>query len=114
MGDVEGKTSPRRSSPTEFCPDLEQMNLKRAETSFPFGSLIVESFYTNVFTKPKESYPKSTQLGITLFSGYLACVICAIVSHPADSLVLQIEKKGNQESRWDRSQMRFFFFFRSD
>ncbi|CAN0335629.1 unnamed protein product, partial [Laminaria digitata] len=43
--------------------------------------------YTHVFTEPKDSYGKSTQLTVTFASGYLAGVICAIVSHPADTVV---------------------------
>jgi hypothetical protein len=42
---------------------------------------IVQLFYTHVFTEPKETYSKPTQ------SGYLTGVVCAIDSHPADSLV---------------------------
>jgi hypothetical protein len=53
---------------------------------FFFFEKVVEAFYTHVFTAPKESYAKSTQLGITFASGYLAGVICAIVSHPADTV----------------------------
>lgn len=101
------QTSPQGSFPTAFGPALAQMQANAAETRFPFGSLvplwgrqipytitkflmfekIVESFYTHIFTKPKESYDKPTQLGITFASGYLAGIGCAIVSHPADSLV---------------------------
>jgi len=55
--------------------------------SFFFFELIVQTFYRKVFTNPKETYSKATQLGITFASGYAAGVICAIVSHPADSLV---------------------------
>jgi len=91
------------------------MNAKKAETGFPFASVvplwsrqipytmakfyfferIVRWFYANVFTSPKDSYSKPTQLGITFASGYLAGIICAIVSHPADTLVSQRGKKDN-------------------
>lgn len=59
--------------------------------------MCVEAFYTHVFTQPKESYDSATQLGIVFASGYLAGVICAVVSHPADSLVSlmgKVENKG--------------------
>jgi solute carrier family 25 phosphate transporter 3 len=66
----------------------------------PFSDLkkqkIVETFYTHIFTKPKDSYDKSTQLGITFTSGYIAGVICAIVSHPADSVVSLMGKAENK------------------
>lgn len=57
---------------------------------------IVQQFYTRVFTEPKDSYGKTTQLGVTFASGYLSGIICAIVSHPADSLVSQLGKPQNK------------------
>lgn len=48
--------------------------------------------YTHVFTKPKNSYSKTTQLGITFAAGYLAGIICAVVSHPGDSIVSLMAK----------------------
>jgi len=63
---------------------------------FFFFEKIVQLFYTKVFTEPKETYSKSTQLGITFASGYLAGVVCAIVSHPADSLVSLLGKAENK------------------
>lgn len=48
--------------------------------------------YTHVFTKPKTDYSKMTQLGITFAAGYLAGIICAVVSHPGDSIVSLMAK----------------------
>lgn len=56
----------------------------------------MEAFYTHVFTSPKDSYSKPTQLSITFASGYLAGIVCAIVSHPADSLVSLMGKVENR------------------
>lgn len=63
---------------------------------FFFFEKIVQLFYTHVFPEPKETYSKGTQLGVTFASGYLAGVVCAIVSHPADSLVSQLGKATNK------------------
>jgi len=63
---------------------------------FFFFEKIVQLFYTHVFTAPKETYSKTTQLGVTFGSGYLAGVVCAIVSHPADSLVSLLGKAENK------------------
>lgn len=63
---------------------------------FFFFESIVAMFYDNIFTAPRETYGKPTQLGITFASGYLAGVICAIVSHPADSLVSLMGKEANK------------------
>lgn len=116
MVKVKIQTSPKGTFPTAFGPALKEMQLRKAETRFPFGSVTplwsrqipytmakfyffektVELFYTYVFTAPKDSYSKSTQLGITFASGYLAGVICAIVSHPADNLVSLLGKAENK------------------
>lgn len=51
---------------------------------------IVEKMYANIFTKPKNEYSKATQLGVTFASGYLAGIFCAVVSHPADTMVSKL------------------------
>ena len=63
---------------------------------FFFFEYIVGLFYTHVFTKPKNEYSKPTQLGVTFASGYLAGVVCAVVSHPADSIVSLMGKPANR------------------
>lgn len=59
---------------------------------------VVNMFYSNIFTKPKSEYGKSTQLMITFMSGYIAGVFCAIVSHPADTMVSILNKRSSNES----------------
>jgi len=54
---------------------------------------VVQMFYTNVFTREKSSYGKGTQLGVTFMSGYIAGVFCAIISHPADTMVSILNKR---------------------
>ncbi|KAF5316496.1 hypothetical protein D9619_006362 [Psilocybe cf. subviscida] len=116
MAKVKIQTSPPGTFPIGFGAALAEMSRTKVETRFPFGSLvplwsrqipytmakffffekIVELFYQNVFTAPKETYGKGTQLGVTFASGYLAGVVCAIVSHPADSIVSQLGKASNK------------------
>ena len=104
---VRVQTSAVGTFPTEFGAALAEMQKNKAKYNWPFGSvsalwcrqipytmakffffeLVVSAFYTHVFTKPKSDYSKGTQLGITFASGYIAGVVCAIVSHPADTLV---------------------------
>jgi len=50
----------------------------------------VEAFYKHVFTKPKHEYSKGTQLSVTFTSGYIAGVLCALVSQPADTMVSKL------------------------
>jgi len=54
----------------------------------------VQMAYTNVFKKPKNEYSKPTQLFVTFCSGYSAGVFCAIISHPADTMVSIMNKTG--------------------
>jgi len=116
MVKVKVQTAPKGTFPTGFGAAWAQMSAQKAETGFPYRSLvplwsrqvpytvakffffekIVQLFYTHVFTKPKYSYSKGTQLGVTFSSGYAAGVICAIVSHPADSLVSLLGKPANK------------------
>jgi len=117
MVKVKVQTSPKGTFPVPFGPAWSQMNAQRAETGFPYRSIVplwsrqipytvakffffekvVQLFYTHVFTQPKETYSKTTQLGVTFASGYTAGVICAIVSHPADSVVSLLGKPSNKE-----------------
>ena len=48
---------------------------------------IVEMIYKYAIPQPKEQCSKGLQLGISFAGGYVAGVLCAIVSHPADNLV---------------------------
>jgi solute carrier family 25 phosphate transporter 3 len=52
----------------------------------------VEAIYTHVVPKPRADCSKSEQLMVTFAAGYIAGVFCAIVSHPADSVVSLINK----------------------
>ncbi|KAH9052596.1 mitochondrial carrier protein [Lactarius vividus] len=116
MTKVKIQTSPAGTFPVPFGAAWSEMARTSAETRFPFGSLvplwsrqipytmakffcfekIVQLFYTRVFTEPKDSYSKPTQLGVTFASGYLSGIVCAVVSHPADSLVSQLGKPQNK------------------
>lgn len=113
MVKVKVQTSPPGTFPTALGPAIAAM---RADPSlnFPFGSvvplwsrqipytmakffffeMVKEQFYKSVFTAPKESYSSGTHLGITFASGYIAGVACAIVSHPADTIVSKMSKSG--------------------
>ena len=68
-------------------------------TMVKFGAFenTVIAFYKYVFTKPKSEYSKATQLSITFASGYLAGIFCAIVSHPADTMVSKLNKQKSDQ-----------------
>lgn len=66
-------------------------------TMVKFGAFenTVKACYKYIWTAPRETYSKSTQLMITFLSGYWAGIFCAIVSHPADTMVSILNKKAN-------------------
>ncbi|EPY29566.1 solute carrier family 25 (mitochondrial phosphate transporter), member 3 [Strigomonas culicis] len=114
MVKVKVQTSPKGTFPTKMLSAMSTMRADPA-SGFPYKSLvplwcrqipytmakfyfferIVRMFYEYVFTQPKSDYSKTTQLSITFASGYIAGVVCAIVSHPADTLVSARGKAAN-------------------
>lgn len=60
-----------------------------SDTMMKFASFetIVEMIYKYAIPTPKEHCSKNKQLGVSFAAGYVAGVLCAIVSHPADNLV---------------------------
>jgi solute carrier family 25 (mitochondrial phosphate transporter), member 3 len=95
------------SFPNEFVPALREMIVNRKKYNFPFGSLgpvwgrqipgtIVNFFtfenavsiiYASMGNFSKSDYTPTQQLGVTVLAGYIAGVCCAVVSHPADSII---------------------------
>merc|ERR1712179_329362 len=53
----------------------------------------VEALYANVVPKPRDQCTKGEQLVVTFAAGYIAGVFCAIVSHPADTIVSKLNQK---------------------
>ncbi|RKP03732.1 hypothetical protein CXG81DRAFT_9167 [Caulochytrium protostelioides] len=116
MVKVKVQTSVPGTFPTGFGAAVAAMNADKIATRFPFGSLVplwsrqipytmakfycfekaVQLTYRHLFTAPKETYSTGTQLGITFGCGYAAGVVCAIVSHPADSIVSLMSKPANK------------------
>jgi solute carrier family 25 phosphate transporter 3 len=52
----------------------------------------VEALYKHVVPKPRAECTKGEQLIVTFAAGYIAGVFCAIVSHPADTIVSYMNK----------------------
>ncbi|BFZ10857.1 hypothetical protein BsWGS_13896 [Bradybaena similaris] len=56
----------------------------------------VEVLYKYVVPKPRSECTKPEQLVVTFAAGYIAGVFCAIVSHPADTIVSKLnQQKGS-------------------
>uniref|UniRef100_A0A0K0DJL3 Phosphate carrier protein, mitochondrial n=1 Tax=Angiostrongylus cantonensis TaxID=6313 RepID=A0A0K0DJL3_ANGCA len=52
----------------------------------------VELLYKHVVPKPRSECTKPEQLVVTFVAGYIAGVFCAIVSHPADTVVSKLNQ----------------------
>lgn len=52
----------------------------------------VEALYKFVVPKPRAECSKAEQLVVTFVAGYIAGVFCAIVSHPADTIVSKLNQ----------------------
>jgi len=52
----------------------------------------IEILYAYVVPRPRDQCSKSEQLLVTFAAGYIAGVFCAIVSHPADTVVSYMNK----------------------
>ncbi|SCV99915.1 LAFE_0B05336g1_1 [Lachancea fermentati] len=50
---------------------------------------IVEAIYARL-PKPKEQMTQMAQIGVSFVGGYLAGILCAVVSHPADVMVSKV------------------------
>lgn len=104
------QTRPAGTFPLSMSPALEALRKENPNVN-PFYKIItplwfrqvpytvvkfvafektVRFMYRNVFTAPKETYSKATQLGVTFLSGYWAGIFCAIVSHPSDTMVSKL------------------------
>ncbi|VEN60291.1 unnamed protein product [Callosobruchus maculatus] len=56
----------------------------------------IELLYRYVVPKPRDQCSKAEQLVVTFAAGYIAGVFCAIVSHPADTVVSKLnQEKGS-------------------
>lgn len=53
----------------------------------------VELLYKYVVPKPRADCSKAEQLVVTFAAGYIAGVFCAVVSHPADTVVSKLNQE---------------------
>lgn len=57
-----------------------------------FSFDVFTSFFRYVVPKPRAECTKGEQLVVTFAAGYIAGVFCAIVSHPADTVVSKLNQ----------------------
>ena len=82
-----------------FCPGFYKSLVPLWGRQIPYTMMkfacferTVEALYAYVVPKPRDQCSKAEQLVVTFAAGYIAGVFCAIVSHPADTLVSYMNK----------------------
>lgn len=117
---VRMQTSPPGTFPTSLSAAVDQIKAAEGTSGFYKGlsplwgrqvpytmvkfasfEAIVRWFYSNVFTAGRENYSSGFQLSVTFISGYLAGVLCALVSQPADTIVSKLNQKKTSGSTTD-------------
>jgi solute carrier family 25 phosphate transporter 3 len=73
-------------------PPLWMRQIPYTMMKFACFEKTVEFLYKNVVPKPRAECSKSEQLLVTFVAGYIAGVFCAIVSHPADTVVSKLNQ----------------------
>merc|ERR1712119_276531 len=73
-------------------PPLWMRQIPYTMMKFACFERTVEVLYKYVVPKPRADCTKGEQLVVTFAAGYIAGVFCAIVSHPADTVVSKLNK----------------------
>jgi len=71
-------------------PPLWMRQIPYTMMKFACFERTVEILYKHVVPKPRSECSKAEQLVVTFAAGYIAGVFCAIVSHPADTVVSKL------------------------
>merc|ERR1712240_825017 len=71
-------------------PPLWMRQIPYTMMKFACFEKTVEALYQYVVPKPRAECNKAEQLGVTFIAGYIAGVFCAVVSHPADTVVSKL------------------------
>ncbi|MCP9266027.1 Phosphate carrier protein, mitochondrial [Dirofilaria immitis] len=75
-------------------PPLWMRQIPYTMMKFACFERTLEALYRYVVPKPRSQCTKQEQLVVTFVAGYIAGVFCAVVSHPADTIVSKL----NQDS----------------
>ena len=71
-------------------PPLWMRQIPYTMMKFACFERTVEAIYKYIVPKPRADCSKSEQLVVTFAAGYIAGVFCAVVSHPADTVVSKL------------------------
>ncbi len=74
-------------------PPLWMRQIPYTMMKFACFERTVEALYKYVVPRPRAECTKPEQLAVTFLAGYIAGVFCAVVSHPADTIVSKLNQE---------------------
>ncbi|CAB3397929.1 unnamed protein product [Caenorhabditis bovis] len=74
-------------------PPLWTRQIPYTTVKFVCFERIMELMYEHVVPKPRSQCSKPEQLLVTFSAGYLAGILCAVASHPPDTVVSKLNQK---------------------
>ena len=105
------QTKPPGTFPTSLFPAVNEINANEGRNGFYKGlgplwgrqipytvmkfvvfEATVQFIYDKILKKERTEFNKAFNLMITFISGYFAGIVCALVSHPADTLFTAYNK----------------------
>lgn len=69
---------------------------------------IVEFIFTKVLKKERSEVSRSFNLTMTFVAGYLAGILCALVSHPADTMFTKLTKLDDKNSTFSANLKKIY------
>merc|ERR1711922_46340 len=73
-------------------PPLWMRQIPYTMMKFACFERTVEVLYKHVVPKPRDQCSKGEQLVVSFAAGYIAGIFCAVVSHPADTVVSKMNQ----------------------
>jgi solute carrier family 25 phosphate transporter 3 len=74
-------------------PPLWARQIPYTMAKFTFFEKTIHFIYAHILNSDKANYSAMQQLSVTLLSGYISGVVCAVVSHPADTVITKINQR---------------------
>jgi len=79
-------------------PPLWMRQIPYTMVKFACFERTVELLYKHVVPKPHEQCSEFEQLIVTFIAGYIAGILCAVVSHPADTVVSKLNQNSDEST----------------
>ena len=84
-------------------PPLWMRQIPYTMMKFAAFERTVEFLYKHVVPVPRDQLNKPSQLVVTFAAGYIAGVLCTLISHPSDSIVSKLNSQAGS-SIWEATR----------